>query len=977
MIRFAVALILFAVLSSPTRAQTFIRSLPTSTNVTSATKVPVDDATYGTRAITVNNLLVGVSTNPAVLAAITNVVTDVSTTLLGNKLDTTNGVPVVAGVSIGTNTLAKLEINGLFPLPANATNYWAAGDSWTAGEFVTPQTWTSSGSPYLMFSPLLYCNILSTNWGLNLTNRGVSGSRIARTGTAPNSTLAQLNVIPASWSGLVTVEHGYNDSTSENYGATQRTHTLFRQAADAVLARLFAADSANAQGLRADGTTIGGWSASGTVSDAGNAGTAPFPVGGVSTNTVQLRTLTGSQTVSFSGTNAFVVLENSSTGGIVEFRQGTNIIARANLGTPGETYFLPQALLAPNRSGTFTVTNVSGTNVLIGVGSVAAPTATVNRHVVLCTPGRLNGLRWNSVATSIAGAFTVAVQDWQPYKVFLADVASRVDPDTMVPSDDLNHPDPRGHIEIAKAISMSTRSPDDSQLNAPAARFLQGGLQVQGAQIYGGQYKGGPSVFLSMAADNKGYLDSFDYTTSTYYPLNIRARNVIVPNSGVTVSGGFSSVSQYPSGNFTSLAMSGGAGYLDSIYYDGFVTTSYLPLNLRAKSTRISGGGLTVSAGPTGTNDYPAGAFTQLAVAGSVGYLDSLNFTGSSAATFLPLEIRAKVTQFGTAGSGAVTIHSGFNSTNDYPNDDFLSLGFSGGEGYLDSLTNQAGVFSLLPLNLRGNRVQIGSGGQGGGLVVQGSFIDTNQYPAGAFTSLAMSGNEAYLDANTNSGTAVITVPLNIRSKGVIVSPGSQGMGLAVQGAYSAVTDYPTNKFLAFAISGGEAYVDAYDRTGGTSLAGLPINLRGTPVRIDNALELGNTSDTTLSRLSAGRLAVEGVQVALEPTTETLAYVTTNVTITAGKGPMQRSLLTVTNNFQLLWSGLTDNDGGVVHLIPATTNVTVLVSSPGRAAGSSAATATGSTTLTITGATNGWAELAWSVVSVGGTNRVSVNLGAY
>jgi hypothetical protein len=119
-------------------------------------------------------------------------------------------------------------------------------------------------------------------------------------------------------------------------------------------------------------------------------------------------------------------------------------------------------------------------------------------------------------------------------------------------------------------------------------------------------------------------------------------------------------------------------------------------------------------------------------------------------------------------------------------------------------------------------------------------------------------------------------------------------------------------------------------------------------------------------------------KVAIQPTTETLTYSGgTNVTITAGKGPMQRSLLTVTNNFQLLWSGLTDNDGGVVHLIPDTTNRTILVSSPGRAAGSTAATATGSTTLTITGATNGWAELAWSVVSVGGTNRVSVNLGAY
>jgi hypothetical protein len=145
-----------------------------------------------------------------------------------------------------------------------------------------------------------------------------------------------------------------------------------------------------------------------------------------------------------------------------------------------------------------------------------------------------------------------------------------------------------------------------------------------------------------------------------------------------------------------------------------------------------------------------------------------------------------------------------------------------------------------------------------------------------------------------------------------------------------------------------------------------------------SAIELGNASDTTLARVSAGVVSIEGVKIATQPTTETLTYSGgTNVTITAGKGPMQRSLLTVTNNFQLLWSGLTDNDGGVVHLIPATTNVTVLVSSPGRAAGSTAATATGSTTLTITGATNGWAELAWSVVSVGGTNRVSVNLGAY
>jgi hypothetical protein len=148
-------------------------------------------------------------------------------------------------------------------------------------------------------------------------------------------------------------------------------------------------------------------------------------------------------------------------------------------------------------------------------------------------------------------------------------------------------------------------------------------------------------------------------------------------------------------------------------------------------------------------------------------------------------------------------------------------------------------------------------------------------------------------------------------------------------------------------------------------------------IAIGDAAQIEFGTRAALSSPSTGVLSVSGVKLATQPATETLTYSTTNVTITAGKGPMQRSLLTVTNDFQLLWSGLTDNDGGVVHLIPATTNVNVLVSSPGRAAGSSAATATGSTTLTITGATNGWAELAWSVVSVGGTNRVSVNLGAY
>jgi hypothetical protein len=206
----------------------------------------------------------------------------------------------------------------------------------------------------------------------------------------------------------------------------------------------------------------------------------------------------------------------------------------------------------------------------------------------------------------------------------------------------------------------------------------------------------------------------------------------------------------------------------------------------------------------------------------------------------------------------------------------------------------------------------------------------------------------------------------------VLLANANQGGIAAVDFSIGTLANTPTNRWRWGTDGSTESGSNAGSNLTLTRFSDAGANI-GTPISINRATGLFTLTSLNVS----GAMTQNSVAVALKPTTETLTYSTTNVTITAGKGPMQRSLLTVTNNFQLLWSGLTDNDGGVVHLIPATTNVTVLVSSPGRAAGSTAATATGSTTLTITGATNGWAELAWSVVSVGGTNRVSVNLGAY
>jgi hypothetical protein len=114
------------------------------------------------------------------------------------------------------------------------------------------------------------------------------------------------------------------------------------------------------------------------------------------------------------------------------------------------------------------------------------------------------------------------------------------------------------------------------------------------------------------------------------------------------------------------------------------------------------------------------------------------------------------------------------------------------------------------------------------------------------------------------------------------------------------------------------------------------------------------------------------------PQTQVLTYSTTNVTLTAGGRQTYSHRLVATNNCQLTFSGVVDGDNGTIAVMPATTNITVLLASPARAAGSTAATSTGSTTLTITGTTNGWSHIAWQAFQHSDGNvRVSVNVGAY
>jgi hypothetical protein len=826
----------------------------------------------------------------------------IATNSAAAKLDTTNGTPVVAGVSIGTNTLAKLEINGLFPLPADSTNFWASGDSQTFGEYNNVQVWTD-GSKRL-YSIFRWPNILATTYGLNLTNRAVSGSRLARTSGASDATLAQLNVLGVSFSGLVTVASGYNDAdTSSDYGNAPRTRELFYRGMSAVIARVLAVDYSNAQGLRPDGSANASWSTAGSVTDESLAGKAYFPVGSPTTNTVKVLTLTGTQTLSFAATNAAVWLETSSAGGTVQLYYGTNLLDTVSL-AGGSTYNLPAVLLGRDFTGTFTVTNVSGSNRILAAGSLGGPAAMLGRTVVVAAPLRLGAANYSDQRAAIFGnAYRAAAQDWNAYRVYFADANSRMMA-AMIPSNDTSHPDPAGQKQILAAVVNAVRSPTIPADSAPAMRYTDGGFEIHGAQGNTTAYIQTPGVFFNTVG-NDTYFDFYNPATATFGTAFLRANNLNLSQGGLQVQSGFDSVAELQTGNYGSLAHQGGILYIASQTNNG-TTLSPLPVVVQSKGVLFEGF-IMASSGPASLADYPTNS--------TIGVLSQ-----------------------------------------------------AGGIVYLQALTSSGTVQTNEPLIIRAKRVQAE-----GPMVVTGVASSASDYPTNTSLRLQRAGAVSYIDAGTYDGTNDTPSEIQLRGAPVIVTGQSGvGGGFGVQGSFAAITNYPTNKFLAFAISGGEAYIDAYDRTGGTSLAGLPMNLRGSAVKIASQIELGAASDTTLSRLSAGRVAVEGIALENEddvfPNTQTtITYSTTNVTVTIGGRKEYSHKLTLTNNCQLTFSGGVAADRGIIELVPAATNITILLASPARST-------TGQTlTITAAGSSTNSNILAWQMIG----SSIYVNVGAY
>lgn len=124
---------------------------------------------------------------------------------------------------------------------------------------------------------------------------------------------------------------------------------------------------------------------------------------------------------------------------------------------------------------------------------------------------------------------------------------------------------------------------------------------------------------------------------------------------------------------------------------------------------------------------------------------------------------------------------------------------------------------------------------------------------------------------------------------------------------------------------------------------------------------------TTLWIKETGSGNTGWTKVSTNPTTETLSYSGTTVTVTGGKGPNQSSVLTCTNDFTLTFASVADNGGGTIWVHPAATNCTVTLSSP--------AYGPSGTTLTINGGTGSTNHtvIAWKVTAVNSTNVIDVN----
>lgn len=275
--------------------------------------------------------------------------------------------------------------------------------------------------------------------------------------------------------------------------------------------------------------------------------------------------------------------------------------------------------------------------------------------------------------------------------------------------------------------------------------------------------------------------------------------------------------------------------------------------------------------------------------------------------------------------------------------------------------------------------VSIGTGADAGAkLEVSGSVLLSY---TGAL-SIRNSGGTAQTVASYTDASGVL---LGNGTTGVRVLGGSDGISLGQSSSTSPVTiprkasaDATTNLVDSNQLRIGASYWNGSSGTDAFMRLANFVTATNGPVYYlgfsdnDGNLRMALTNNGNLN--VATGLYVAGAVVPTKsetmPTTSTLSYSGTTVTLSAGGRREYSHTLIVTNAFTLDISGATDGDRGIILCWPAvTTNCAVTLTSPARApSGGISVTAAGSAS-----AYTNYTAIAWQVQSFQGTNVITAN----
>jgi hypothetical protein len=708
----------------------------------------------------------------------------------------------------GTNILDIVRQNKTLSdavMAARVNSFIAVGDSHTEGRFASVQVWTDADR--YMFEHLKWPNIVATNLGLGLTNRALSGTFMNDINISDfyrTNSLTQLSVMPLDYSGLIALAHGYNDGVLQIFGDPQSVQQKFWRAEGAIIGRVYAQWYTNPQGKFRDGTSNPTFSTTGTVVNEGYAGMGMFPVSDPATaQRIRLDLLPG-QTVTFTATNPFVWFQPNELGNQIALFQGTNMLDMATGYHEGydNVSRMFSHLKAPGMSGTFTVTNISGTNMILAVGAILNATEATNKIVGVVSPNRLASvLRNGEVGVYISQGIRQAASDWSDYPVFYCDWANAVDTAT-VPSNDTDHPNPAGQRQMADAfLSARKVSADLFARNGPSAATFRA-FQILGNFTAGSHFY--PSNGISLLHEGGiSYIDSSRPDISSWLPFKIRASEVDFSQGPAKVAGaismrsGWASTNQIPVADQVALQHTSGSGYLDSFNWNG-ANTTYLPLLIRAIDTDFPEGavkadGPVSSRGTWASASYiPLGDQVVMQTLGGYGYLDVFNWNGSTV-TYLPMYIRTTLADFnqGSANfNGAISVRNPYANTNQIPIGNQVLLSYSGTQGELTAANwnGATTTYTNLAINAAKTDFSRGPVTAAGPVSVRSTWPSTAAIPIANQAVLAMQSGVGYVQSFNWNGSSVSYLPLNIESSGLTIKSGAIVEGSITVGASGSPT---------------------------------------------------------------------------------------------------------------------------------------------------------------------------------------------